>query len=70
MIVKKIITVHVNESEIKEAILSLLYKQKPSLRPSNIDARLVDPVVDFIINKNGVEAKIEINPTSVCDDIC
>lgn len=52
--------VHINEDEIKEAILSLLYKQKPDIRPSGTESRPQDPAVEFIIGRRGIEARVEI----------
>ena len=52
--------IYIEEEEIKEAILSLLYKQKPDIRPLGLDHRQQDPTVEFTINKAGIEARVEI----------
>lgn len=55
-----------DEKEIKEAIISQLYKRKPELRPLGTDIKQPDPIVEFIIgSKNGIQVHI-----SDADTLC
>lgn len=51
--------ISISEEEIKEAVLGLLYKQKPDLRPSGV-SRPQDPNIEFVMGKNGVEARVDL----------
>lgn len=54
--------VRVKQDEIEEAILSLVFKKKPELRPSGMDASEPPPEVSFRINeKAGVTAIVLID---------
>lgn len=52
--------IQVTEEEIKDAILSLLYKQKPDLRPAGM-SRPNDPTIEFVVGKEGVSAIVEMD---------